>query len=271
MEFAVNYSLEAMELLARREIRVDRLKCADWPDMIAEASRTQKVYVHFPFDVGARLGRPMDLERAETMARRTETPFVNFHMVSYARDFPDLPRDSVDGDLVQEITHKMIADTQAAIDRLGRDRVIIENIPWFGGAGEFHRPSVEAKVINEVVGSTNAGFLLDLSHARIAAHYLGLDPHEYVESLPVQSLRELHITGVRMHKTRLADHLDLRQEDWEFFDWAMERIARGDWAGPWMVAFEYGGIGEPFKWRSSIEVLREQVPRLYERVKNSTI
>ncbi len=56
MEFAVNYSLEAMELVSRSEIRVDRIKCADWPDMIAEASRTQKVYVHFPFDVGSAWG-----------------------------------------------------------------------------------------------------------------------------------------------------------------------------------------------------------------------
>ncbi len=202
------------------------------------------------------------------MTRQTQTPFVNFHMVSYGRDFPDRPCDSMDADLVQAITRKMIADTQAAIDRLGRDRVIVENIPWFGRAGEFHRPSVEAAVIDEVVRETNAGFLLDLSHARIAAHYLGIDPQKYIESLPVRALRELHVTGVRMHKTRLADHLDLREEDWAYFEWAMERVACGDWARPWIVAFEYGGIGEPFKWRSSIDVLREQVPRLYERVTN---
>jgi uncharacterized protein (UPF0276 family) len=161
----------------------------------------------------------------------------------------------------------MIADTRAAIERLGRDRVIVENIPWFGAEGEFHRPSVESAVIDEVFRTTDAGFLLDLSHARIAAHYLGVDPRKYIQSLPEQALRELHVTGVRMHETRLADHLDLQDEDWEIFDWAMERIARGEWARPWMVAFEYGGIGEPFKWRSSIDVLREQAPRMYEKVR----
>ena len=45
MEFSLNYSLEAVQLLSRGEIEVDRIKCADWPDMIAEAKKAGPVYV----------------------------------------------------------------------------------------------------------------------------------------------------------------------------------------------------------------------------------
>jgi hypothetical protein len=49
--------------------------------------------------------------------------------------------------------------------------------------------------------------------------------------------------------------------------WALERIDPGDWARPWTVALEYGGVGEPFKWRSDRAALEAMVPRLYEMVK----
>jgi len=60
--------------------------------------------------------------------------------------------------------------------------------------------------------------------------------------------------------------MQLGEEDWSFFTWAMDRIRAGDWSTPWMVAFEYGGIGDPFKWRSESSVIAEQVPRLYDMV-----
>jgi sugar phosphate isomerase/epimerase len=267
VEFSVNYSIEAIELLSRGEIRVDRIKCADWPEMISEAKKAGEVYVHFPFDVGAINGRVADVARAQSMIEDTDTPYVNFHVVSYARDYPELLRDSTDAAATRTFTDRLLKDINCAIANFGRSRVIVENIPWFGATGEFHRFSVDPDLISRAVKETGVGFLLDISHARIAAHYLNVDARQYIERLPLDHLRELHVTGIRMHNGRLADHLDLQDEDWTFFDWAIDRIKTGDWSTPWTVAFEYGGIGDPFKWRSSIDVLRDQVPRLYEKVK----
>jgi uncharacterized protein len=265
VEFSINYSVEAADLLREGKIKVDRIKCADWPDMIATARELAPVYVHYPFDVGSRTGRAMDADRAEAMARDTDTPFINFHIVSYDRDFPNISRDAGEFDAVFE--ERLLHDIHQAVARFGRDRVIIENIPWFGPQGEFHRHSVDPQIISRAVITTGVGFLLDLSHARIAAHYLGVDPQKYIDSHPVSHLRELHVTGVRMRKTRLADHMDLLDDDWANLKWAMDRIRSGAWATPWMVAFEYGGIGEHFKWRSERDVIEQQTPRLYEMVK----
>jgi hypothetical protein len=36
----------------------------------------------------------------------------------------------------------------------------------------------------------------------------------------------------------------------------------GAWPAPSIVAFEYGGVGPVFEWRSDVDVLAEQLPRL---------
>jgi hypothetical protein len=215
--------------------------------------------VHFPLDAGSTSGRPATFARADAMARQTDTPYVNLHLVTYQRDFPA-------GDTAAVID-QMLADVAAAVAVAGRERVILENIPYYAPGGEYHRASVEPEVIGRVVRESGCSFLLDISHARIAAHYLGVDEHEYVDQLPIDRLAELHITGVRQHKARLADHMEMQDADWRWAKRAMQRIRAGDWATPWTVALEYGGVGEPFKWRTEKRVLAEQVPRLYEMVK----
>jgi uncharacterized protein (UPF0276 family) len=261
VEFSVNYSLELAELLRERRVQVDRIKCADWPDMIATARELRPIYVHFPLDAGAKSGRPANFAAADVMARETDTPYVNLHLVTYRRDVAD------DGDTTA-VVDQMLADIAAAAAVIGNDRLVLENIPYFGPAGEYHPASVDAAVISRVVRETGCGFLLDISHARMAAHYLGVDAQAYVDQLPLDRLCELHITGVGAHQGRLADHMDLRDEDWQWADLALRRIRAGDWATPWTVALEYGGVGEPFRWRTEKRVLAEQVPRLYELVKS---
>ncbi len=264
MQLSINYSNQLVDLLRERRIRCDRIKCPDWPDVIAAARDLLPVYVHFPLDAGSRTGRAPNFAAADAMARNTDTPFVNLHLVTWQRDFPEHPADSTDPKLIDAVTQRMLADVREAMEIVGRERLIVENIPYFGAGGEFHRACVEPEVIRQVVDETGCGFLLDISHARIAAHYLGVDPHEYVAQLPVDRLRELHVTGVRQVKERLADHMELRDEDWAWAELALQHIRAGDWATPWAVALEYGGVGEPFKWRSDKSALAEMVPRLYE-------
>src|SRR5205823_15117544 len=115
---------------------------------------------------------------ALAMARDTDTPFVNLHLVTWQRDFPEFPPESADAGLIDRVSERMLADVAAAIEAVGRERLILENIPYFGRSSEFHRACVEPRVIRRVVDETGCGLLLDLSHARIAAHYLGVDPQD---------------------------------------------------------------------------------------------
>jgi hypothetical protein len=58
----------------------------------------------------------------------------------------------------------------------------------------------------------------------------------------------------------------LDQKDWEVLDWALKNIKDGKWRKPKIVAFEYGGVGEVFAWRTNIDILQTQVPLLYRMV-----
>jgi hypothetical protein len=54
--------------------------------------------------------------------------------------------------------------------------------------------------------------------------------------------------------------------DWEFLDWALANIEAGAWGTPWVMAFEYGGVGPLWEAATDASVLVEQVPRLYTLV-----
>jgi uncharacterized protein len=264
MQFAINFSPQAAQLFADKRIHVDRFKCPDWPDMIEEARALTPVYVHFPLDAGTTSGRSADLDAVDAMARDTDTPFVNYHLVSYARDFPDAPPETQDPHVTVLVEERTVGEILRAVERFGADRVILENIPYFAPAGKYMRASVDPDVLRRSIEQTGCGFLLDLSHARIAAHYLGVDPRTYIQQLPVEHLRELHLTGVDWVNGKLLDHMGLGEEDVTWAKWGIDRIAAGDWPTPAIVAFEYGGIGEPFKWRSEASVIERDVNRLNE-------
>jgi hypothetical protein len=62
--------------------------------------------------------------------------------------------------------------------------------------------------------------------------------------------------------------MPVTEQDWPVLAWALERIQKGEWATPGMLAFEYGGVGGWFEDRTDPIVIAEQAPRLYEMVKS---
>ena len=99
MNFAVNYSHLAAELVREEKIRIDYFKCSSSPDMIATAQEMHPVYVHFSFKVGrgindaidASTNQPVDWKNAEALLARTGTPFVSLHLGPTTQDCPDIP------------------------------------------------------------------------------------------------------------------------------------------------------------------------------------
>ena len=67
---------------------------------------------------------------------------------------------------------------------------------------------------------------------------------------------------------RLIDHLPMTDEDWSLCEWAMAQIRAGRWSRPWIVTFEYGGVGALWEALTDADALRTQVPRLRRIVAN---
>jgi uncharacterized protein (UPF0276 family) len=124
--------------------------------------------------------------------------------------------------------------------------------------------AADPELINEMIEECDLGLLLDLSHAQISAQAFGINFEDYISKLPLHRLSELHITGIKEYAGFPTDHFELQQQDWPVVEWAAEQIKSGAWREPEIVAFEYGGIGDVFCWRSEATVLKEQVPLLYQ-------
>lgn len=261
MQFALNYSPQAAQLLQEGHIQIDLFKCPDWEDLVAEAQALHPVYIHFPIGLGTGMIETLDPRPIEAWLARTDTRFVNTHLVA---NRSHLPADINPDDLVVHIAREV----EILAGHFGSERVTVENIPITRRSGERGILPIAADpyVIRSVVEQTGCGLLLDLSHAELTCRQLGGDLTDYLDALPVHHLRELHVTGIGTHirDNEPTDHLPMTDPDWARLEQAIDHIRSGRWAHPAVMAFEYGGIGPNFEWRSEADVIAAQVPRLYE-------
>lgn len=258
---AVNFSPQAAGLVASGAVTVDLFKVPDWDELIAAAREVLPVYVHFPYQIGAAREKP-EVERAAALMRDTGTVNLNVHCAPSRERFPDIAVGAADPASLATVAAALAADLEPACQAFGSHNVVVENLIYRGEDRGLLRAGVTPEVLAELVDGTGCGFLLDVSHARISAATLGIDPWRYLDSLPAHALQELHVTGVHVVDGGLRDHLPFQATDWEFLEGVVSRVLAGAWPAPSLVAFEYGGVGPVFEWRSDEDVLAEQLPRL---------
>ncbi len=265
MQFALNYSPQAAGLLDAGALDIDRFKCPDWPDLIAAARAYRPVYVHFELRTDRRHLTAEALDAAARWREETGTPYVNAHIVPARDAFPGMPFDTTDPDDERAVLDCLLDGAAALVERFGAEHVIVENVPYYARPGDTPRPAVLPGAIRRVVQETGCGFLLDISHARLAARRLGMDERAYLAQMPGERLREIHVTGIgRDRDGQVCDHLALAGDDWRWVERVLDRVLAGEWPVPWALAFEYGGIGPLFEWRSERDVIAAQAPRLAE-------
>ena len=255
MKFALNYSPQAVALLHAGKIEIDLFKCPNWTDLVEEAQQQRPVYIHFPLVAGQRNVEKVGLDSIADWLATTETSYVNTHLGARVEDLPDATD-------VDAVVAAMVADVQLLVDRFGAENVMAENVPYPDFYGDKPRIVVEPAVIRRVIETCDCGLLLDLAHARLSSDSLGMDVHEYITLLPIERLREIHVTGIGLNREgQREDHLPMTEPDWALFEWALQQIDSGVWAMPEIVACEYGGIGPLFDWRSDPDVIAHDIPR----------
>lgn len=260
MKFAVNYSKPLVQLLKEGFVKIDLIKCPDWDGMLAEAKPDGEITIHFDLAVGVGNTFQADFARIQALMHTTATPHVNTHLLASRQFNPNSPAE------LRQINALWREEIQTMIDHLGAEAVALEHHPYTRSVPHM-RPPTDAHVFSQVIQDTGCMLLLDLAHARITADTLGIDVKDYVRALPLNRLVELHITGIKNYSGELTDHFELTDQDWAIFAWALDEIRAGHWRAPEIVAFEYGGIGSTFVWRTEYDVLKKQVPILYEMVR----
>ena len=259
MKLAVNYSAPLRRLLQENAVQVDLIKCPDWEGMIAEAEQLGDVTLHYDLKAGMGTTFKVDFERIKTLKDRTQTPHVNTHLVTPESFDPEDAQD------LEEINQLWRGEIDLMVKHLGNMNVALEQFPYTDATPHI-LAAADSAIFSQVILDTDCQLLLDLAHASITSQSLGIKVQDYIEALPLDRLVELHITGIRPHNGILTDHFQLMPDDWHLFKWALDEIRAGNWQEPSVVAFEYGGIGAPFVWRTEYEFLKTQIPKLYEMV-----
>jgi uncharacterized protein (UPF0276 family) len=268
MKFAINYSKTAKQLLVDGKIQFDLFKCPDWPELLDTVGQIHPLYVHFSLRAGKGRVETVEPNFLADMLKKTGTQNINIHLGPSVSDFAGMMDHTQTPQEVETLSRTMLADIAWVADRFGPERVILENCPW-SPHPNYRIPAavLRAEFITNIVRESGCGLLLDITHALIAAKWLEQDVYEYLESLPWDVMKEIHISGSRFLNGDWYDHYALSEEDWTVTRWVLERIKQGDWPRPELASFEYGGIGERFEKPMDPAMMAEQTPQLYDMVK----
>jgi uncharacterized protein (UPF0276 family) len=259
MQLAVNYSLPLIRLLQENKIKVDLIKCPNWEGMVKDAQKFGPVTIHYDLKTGLGQTFKINFEKIKSLKEQTQTPHINTHLVT-PRNF-----DVASAQEQQQINALWRKEVQLMTDFFSPELVALEHFPYTKTTPHLQY-ATDSQVFSSVIQDSGCMLLLDLAHASITANTLGINTKDYISSLPVDKLVEMHVTGIQSYNGVLTDHFGLGNQDWALCDWAMDQIRIGKWRTPEIVAFEYGGVGEVFVWRTDTEIIQTQVPKLYETI-----
>src|SRR4030065_11747 len=147
MNFSINYSTPAAELVESGQIQIDSFKRPDWGWMVDEALPLRPVAIHFNLEAGNGRLEKIDWDEVQSLSQATHTPFINLHLDPKQKHHPRLAVDSVKKSDIRQINNVILSDIMYVVDRFGPDRVIIENSPYRGEAGNTLRMWVDPVLI----------------------------------------------------------------------------------------------------------------------------
>jgi uncharacterized protein (UPF0276 family) len=92
-------------------------------------------------------------------------------------------------------------------------RLFLENLDYNPGGAYEH--VCEPEFIAAVLEESEVDLLLDLAHARVSASRLGFSIADYLMRLPMERVRQVHVSGPRLRDGVMVDaHEPLLEEDY---------------------------------------------------------
>ncbi|MET0961812.1 MAG: DUF692 domain-containing protein [Noviherbaspirillum sp.] len=177
--------------------------------------------------VGLSLGTAGELDREhlqklKSLVTRFEPALVSEHLSwgayagAHLNDLLPLP-------YTEEALGIVSAHVRQTQDFLGR-QILVENISSYL---QFQDSTMaEADFIAALVADTECGILLDVNNLHVNAVNHGIDPLAYMQRIPQQAVREIHLAGFERAGGMLIDTHGRRVAEpvWELFRHALERF-----------------------------------------------
>ncbi len=170
---------------------------------------------------------PHAVERARSLAELYRSPWIAEHCQCVITQDGRCNVDYVFPPIyTREMLARYIANAGALQQAIGRP-LVMEQIPRYFRCDLDEIP--EAQFLREFFEATGAGFLLDIAHAWLEAHYRGREVHAYLSDLPLELVTELHVAGVSHYSDLGGPWIAPIEPTDELLDlsaWAFERMPR---------------------------------------------
>lgn len=259
MKIACNLSKELMELIDEEKVFVDYVKIyfSKSNDIIPNIYKKygslllHGVGTDIPQHTGAADLENINWNQIQANINFCSSSFIGLHCETYKADWQQ-----------DDITFEMIKERMGNTLELWRAKtgidLLIENLPYkrFYEAGKpkLIKTSVYPKLINELCIEHNVNLLLDIAHAKVTSSTLAIPIKEYLTSLPLDRVKEIHVVGTNSTENGLRDnHLEMQEEDYKLLEFVLKRTK------PEIVTLEYGGFGDHFSWRSDKGAIERQL------------
>lgn len=192
------YNSQVAPELLSTDVQIDHLAMADPPganDALWPAIRER--YTLLLHDYLGQLSEPLGragVERARALAALYDTPWVAEHFQCLHTEdggynlnyvFPPL--------YTEEFLQRFTANAVALNEQLDQP-LVMENIPGFFDVAASQ--IAEPEWLRRFFDATGCGFLLDLPHVWLEAHYHDVDPVVFLKEFPLENVVEIHVAGV---------------------------------------------------------------------------
>ena len=164
------------------------------------------------------------LQRARRLAALYDSPWVAEHLqrvhTSDGQAFIDYVFPPV---YTEDLLADYVRHARALREALGRP-LVLEPIPTYLGLPVPQLGEIE--FVHRFFAESGCGFLLDISHAWLSAHYAGVPPREFIAALPLERIVELHVAGVEANQDLGGPWIGAAVPDGEILDLALYAAAR---------------------------------------------
>lgn len=192
---------------------------------------------HYPLSfhgVGLSLGSAQGicknhLKKIKSLIYRFEPALLSDHL-SWSNSGPVYLPDLLPVPYTQN-SLTIIANNIDAVQNYLQRSLLIENPSSYF---EYKTSSYsEAEFLTELVKQTGVKILLDINNVYVSCHNNSWDPHRYIQSLPRQSVKEIHLAGHSVHTVDSNNQLLIDTHDnhvsdkvWDLFHFAVNYIGQ---------------------------------------------
>lgn len=165
--------------------------------------------------------RPDYLRRLKALADEIEPLYVSDHL-SWSRIGDFSSHDLLPLPYTLEALDTVCDNIDMAQEALGRSMLFENPSSYLGFEGDMS----EWEFLAQMARRTGCGLLLDVNNVYVSAGNHGFDPHAFLDGIPAEHVRQIHLAGHSQGKELLIDTHDQPVTDgvWALYAYAVARL-----------------------------------------------